>query len=117
MVIAYYVRSTMEFEKAHSSDDTPNILFNSPIPHYRFGLGTAAFVPSLVKFKVSDYELEQNFDVEMIFGQQCHDRNIQVVTPKRPNQFVVFIKSKGVVGIDKYALHMTGSAHRTNKTY
>lgn len=53
----------------------------------------------------------------MLFGQQCHDRGIKVITPKRPVKFVVFIRSREGAEVDKFALHMNGSASRTKKTY
>ena len=118
IVTAYYVRSTNEFEGGHSTDEVSDIsFFNNSTPHYRFGLGTAAFVPSEINFKVSETELDQNYDVEMLFGQQCHDKGINVITPKRPVKFVAFITSREGVEVDKFALHKNGSENRTKKTY
>ena len=59
VVIAYYVRSTNEFERGHLCDEVSDTFFNQPLtPHYRFGLGTAVFVPSLMKFNLTRGELD-----------------------------------------------------------
>jgi hypothetical protein len=116
-VIAYFVHSTSSFEARHDFDEQYNIRTNWVTPHYRFGLGVTAFVPSLVQFKVTEEELAENYDVEMIFGYQCYAKNIKVITPKRPNRFVTFIKSLDSDSqVDKYALHINGNVQKTWKT-
>jgi len=52
----------------------------------------------------------------MVFGKQCHDRGIRVISPKRPPGFVKFMSDVDGA-VDKYALHFNGNVERTKKTY
>ena len=53
IVAAYYIHNNNSFLAEHKEDTVENILMNSRfvvVPHYRFGLGVAAFVPSVTRF-------------------------------------------------------------------
>lgn len=89
----------------------------SGLRHCRFGLGTAAFVPSLTKFKFSYDELVAHYDMEMMFGQQCEDDKIRIYSPKRGRNWITFIKNTAPnCAIDKHALHMNNVAQRIRRT-
>ena len=121
IVTAYYIHNTYSFLAEHFTDEGQNIFINSKyvvVPHYRFGLGTAAFVPSLMDFKFTYEELVANYDVEMLIGEQCVEHGIRVFTPQRKRNFVTFIKNTNKnIEIDKFALHLTGANERTKNTY
>jgi hypothetical protein len=88
------------------------------VNHFRFGLGTAAFVPSVMNFKFTYEELAAHYDIEMFIGKECHDRHIKVISPKRVRGFVKFIRNiTSAKQIDKYALHLSGNVDRTKRTY
>ena len=119
IIAAYYIHSSLKFKSEYSQDSIENIKINTVVPHYRFGAGTMAFIPSIIDFKFTYEELESNYDIEMFFGQQCIDRNINVITPQRPKNFIKFIRDVDVeaADIDKCALHLNGSQQRIQYTY
>ena len=54
----------------------------------------------------------------MFIAQQCVDNGIRVITPKRPDKFVRFIRDvEKNDDVDKYALHLNGSKDRILNTY
>lgn len=97
VVLAYYIHSNNSFVAEHAEDTLENIRMSNlnfvPIEHYRFGLGTAAFVPSITNFRITNEELTANYDIEMLIGEQCSERGIKVLSPARPKNFVTFIKN------------------------
>jgi hypothetical protein len=118
IVTAYYIHSTKSFLAKHAIDEEQSIFINSNVPHYRFGLGTATFVPSLMNFEFTYDELVSNYDVEMLIGEQCAEQGIRVFTPKREQNFVTFIRDTNKnAEIDKFALHLSGANERTKNTY
>ena len=119
IIAAYYIHSSSKFKSEYSQDSIEDIKINAVVPHYRFGAGTMAFIPSIIDFKFTYEELESNYDIEMFFGQQCIDRNINVITPQRPKNFINFIRDvdTDAADIDKCALHLNGSKERIKYTY
>lgn len=84
-------------------------------PHYRFGSGVMAFVPSVIKFGITMDELNQGYDIEMLFGQHCVDKKINVISPIRPERFIRFIADTES-SVDDFALHLNGAHQRIKKT-
>ena len=118
IVVAYYIHSNYKFMSEHKKDSVENTLINSVVPHYRFGLGVTAFIPSIMNFQFTNEELIRNYDIEMFVAQQCVDNGIRVITPKRPDKFVRFIRDvEKNDDVDKYALHLNGSKDRILNTY
>ena len=121
IVTAYYIHNNNSFFAEYKTDEVQDIFINPKnmgVPHYRFGLGTAAFVPSLMNFQFTYDELVANYDIEMFIGEQCVARGIKVFTPSRRKNFVTFIRSlEKNSEIDKFALHLTGANERTKNTY
>ena len=71
----------------------------------------------MTKFKFSYAELTANYDMEMIWGQQCLDEKIRLYTPKRPKNWITFIRDTQTnCDIDKYALHVNNVPQRISKT-
>ena len=70
ILIAYFINGGLD--KFHGKDAVNNGYSHfGSVPHYRFGAGTCAFIPSYMPFKFTDDELEQHYDMELIFAQQC----------------------------------------------
>lgn len=69
IVVAYYINNVSKFSVEWSVDQPQNIInYLGGVKHYRFGLGTCAFVPSLMNFKFTQKELELHYDIEMFIG-------------------------------------------------
>lgn len=119
IVVSYFIDSALKFEGSYNSDTVENINVEfAGISHYRFGLGTAAFIPSLMNFKFTREELEQHYDIEMFIGEECNARGIKVVSPRRPRGFVKFLRSvENSKEVDKFSLHEHGNRQRAERTY
>ena len=104
IVVAYYVNySHQKFAQPFHRDVVENMSCNiGGVSHYRFGLGVAAFVPGIMNFRFTRQDLDSNWDMEMFWGQECLDRGVKVISPKRPYGFIKFIENRT---IDNHALH------------
>lgn len=70
-----------------------------------------------MKFEFTYDELLANYDIEMFIGEQCVNRGIRVITPKRRKNFVSFVRdSYKDCDVDKHALHLNGSKERIKYT-
>lgn len=94
IVVAYFINRVDSFQAESLTDRVSDTSSNfAGVNHFRFGLGTAAFVPSVMNFKFTYEELAAHYDIEMFIGKECHDRHIKVISPKRVRGFVKFIRN------------------------
>lgn len=84
-------------------------------PHYGFGSGTCAFIPSAIGFHVSYEELLAGYDVELFLGNLCIQNKVPVISPARPIKFLTWKHLPGI-NADKFALHKNGNKNRILKT-
>ena len=91
IVIAYFINGGLNTLHKNDEIKTGYSTFGS-VPHYRFGAGTCAFVPSIVQFKFTYDELVAHYDMELFFAHQCVKQMIKLYSPKRAAQWITFMR-------------------------